>query len=157
MNAYGLVVCTLSTGVMAVIAWVTDAPFIFPSLGPSIILSFCTPRAREASARNMVGGHLIGAAAGLLALAVFGLLDDPSAIETGVTAARVLAAALSIGLTALGMVATDYVHAPAGSTTLLISLGIFRTLENVGILAAAVLIVAAITAASNRFALRSPA
>lgn len=76
-------------------------------------------------------------------------------IETGVTAPRVFAAALSIGLTALGMVATDYVHAPAGSTTLLISLGIFRTLENVGILMGAVLVVAVITTATIRLTPRS--
>lgn len=35
-----------------------------------------------------------------LALAVFGLLDDPAVVEQGVTAARIGAAALSLGLTA---------------------------------------------------------
>lgn len=59
---------------------------------------------------------------------------------------RVVAAALSVGLTAFGMVATDHVHAPAGSTTLLISLGIFRTLGSVGVLIGAVSIVALLTA-----------
>jgi len=66
----------ISIGVMAAAALVTGAPLIFPSLGPTAFLLFYTPLQPAASPRNTLGGHLIGAAAGYLSLAVFGLLDQ---------------------------------------------------------------------------------
>src|SRR5512132_721277 len=53
-----------SIGLMAVVALITRAPFIFPSLGPTAFLLFFTPTAPAASPRNAVCGHLIGALAG---------------------------------------------------------------------------------------------
>jgi CBS domain-containing membrane protein len=94
----------IAIGAMAFVAFVTGEPFVFPSLGPTAFLLFYTPLLPAASPRNTLGGHLIGAAAGYLALVVFGLADAPPALASGVTAARVGAAALSLGLTSGAMV-----------------------------------------------------
>ena len=69
---------------------------------------------------------------------VFGLTDAPPALATSVTAGRVGAAALSLGLTSGAMVLARVPHPPAGATTLIVSLGIFRLPSQLVILMVAV-------------------
>lgn len=128
----------IAIGVMSLIAFVTGEPFIFPSLGPTAFLLFYTPLLPAACPRNTLGGHAIGAAAGYLALVVFGLTDAAPALATSVTGARIGAAALSLGLTSGVMVLARVPHPPAGATTLIVSLGIFREPEQLLVLMVAV-------------------
>lgn len=114
----------ISIGIMAALAVVTHSPFIFPSLGPTAFLFFYTPTAPSASPRNTIIGHAIGAVAGYLSLVVTGLTMAGPAFAVGVSWPRVIAAALSLGLTAGVMVLLKSPHPPAGATTLIISLGI---------------------------------
>jgi CBS-domain-containing membrane protein len=126
LGLFAMVNGLVAIGVMALVALVTGEPFVFPSLGPTAFLLFYTPLAPAASPRNALGGHLIGAAAGYLALVAFGLTDAAPALATSVTGARVGAAALSLGLTSGAMVWAGVSHPPAGATTLIVSLGILR-------------------------------
>lgn len=114
----------ISIGLMSVLALVTKSPFVFPSLGPTAFLFFYTPRAPSASPRNTLVGHTIGVLAGYFSLLVTGLTAAGPALAVGVTWPRVIAAALSLGLTAGLMVLSKSPHPPAGATTLIISLGI---------------------------------
>src|SRR5262249_40914650 len=63
----------ISIGLMAALALVTGAPYIFPSLGPTAFLFFYTPRAPSASPRNTLVGHTIGVLAGYASLLITGL------------------------------------------------------------------------------------
>ena len=126
MGLFALVNGVISIAIMAAAALVTGQPFIFPSLGPTAFLLFYTPLLAASCPRNTLGGHAIGAAAGYLALVVFGLTDAAPALATSVTGARVGAAALSLGLTSGAMVWARVPHPPAGATTLIVSLGIFH-------------------------------
>ena len=128
----------IAIGAMAFVAYVTGEPFVFPSLGPTAFLLFYTPLLPASSPRNTLGGHAIGAAAGYLALVVFGLTDADPALATGVTGGRVGAAALSLGLTSGAMVWARVPHPPAGATTLIVSLGILREPEQLVVLMVAV-------------------
>lgn len=114
----------ISIGLMSVLALITGSPFIFPSLGPTAFLFFYTPTAPAASPRNTLIGHGIGVLAGYFSLLVTGLTAAGPALAVGVTWPRVIAAALSLGLTAGVMVLARSPHPPAGATTLIISLGI---------------------------------
>ena len=116
----------IAIGVMALVAFVTGEPFVFPSLGPTAFLLFYTPTQPAASPRNTLGGHLIGALAGYLALLAFGLTERGPALAAGVDWANVGAAALSLGLTSGAMVWFKVPHPPAGATTLIVSLGFLR-------------------------------
>jgi CBS domain-containing membrane protein len=128
----------IAIGIMALAALVTGQPFVFPSLGPTAFLLFYTPLLPASSPRTTLGGHAIGAAAGYLALVVFGLTDAAPALATNVTGARVGAAALSLGLTSGAMVWARVPHPPAGATTLIVSLGILREPEQLAVLLLAV-------------------
>lgn len=142
----------IAIAIMAGVAFATGEPFIFPSLGPTAFLLFFTPTAPAASPRNTIIGHAIGAAAGYLALVVFGLTDDPPALATSMTGARVGAAAVSLALTSAFMVWLRAPHPPAGATTLIVSLGILREPEQLVVLMVAVVLLTAQGFVINRLA-----
>lgn len=142
----------LSIGIMSVAALVSGQPFIFPSLGPTAFLFFYTPLAPPASPRNAVIGHFIGVVAGWSSLLAFGLQNVGPAISTGVTGPRVAAAALSLGLTSGFMVLLKAPHPPAGATTLIVSLGILRTFDQMVVLMAAVVLLTIQALVINRLA-----
>lgn len=132
--------------VPGVLAWLTGFPFIFPSLGPTAYVLATKPTAPASRPRRVIGGHLVGVAAGLLAfrlldpgLAVTAQLDPASPAALAVAASGVLASTL----TAAGMLVTDLGHAPACATTLIVSLGLLSTpAQAAGIVLAVVVLVA---------------
>lgn len=140
LGAFAFVNGLVSIGIMAATAFVTGAPFIFPSLGPTAFLLFYTPTAPASSPRNTILGHLVGVGAGYLSLVIFGLTAAAPALATSVTAGRVWAAALSLALTSGFMVWLRVPHPPAGATTLIVSLGILREPWQLVVLMAAVVL-----------------
>ena len=142
----------ISIGLMSILAVVTKSPFIFPSLGPTAFLFFYTPTAPTASPRNTIVGHAIGVAAGYLSLVLTGLTTAGPALAIGVSWPRVVAAALSLGLTAALMVLLNSPHPPAGATTLIISLGLLTTPSKLLILMAAVVLLTIQAFTINRLA-----
>ncbi len=142
----------ISIGLMSVLAVITRSPFIFPSLGPTAFLFFYTPTAPSASPRNTLIGHAVGASAGYLSLVVTGLTMAGPALTIGVTWPRVIAAGLSLGLTAGVMVLLRSPHPPAGATTLIVSLGILRQPWQLVLLMAAVVLLTLQAIAINRLA-----
>jgi CBS domain-containing membrane protein len=132
----------ISIGIMSGLALVTGSPFAFPSLGPTAFLFFYTPTAPPASPRNTVIGHGIGVLAGYFSLMVTGLTSAGPALAVGVTGPRVVAAGLSLGLTAGLIVLLRAPHPPAGATTLIVSLGIItKPLQLVILMGAVVLLI----------------
>lgn len=152
LAAFSLINGFISIALMALAAVVTRAPFVFPSLGPTAFLFFYTPMAATAAPRNAFIGHLIGAAMGYLALLLFGLTDAGPAFATGVDLPRVMAAALSLGLTSALMVLCRAPHPPAGATTLIISLGILTQPWQLGVLMLAVVLLTVQAFVINRLA-----
>ena len=142
----------ISIALMAFLALITQSPFIFPSLGPTAFLFFYTPTSPSASPRNTICGHAIGVIAGYLSLVLTGLTTAGPAIAVGVSGPRVLAAALSLGLTAGLMVLFKVPHPPAGATTLIISLGIMTQPRQLFILMIAVILLTLQALAINRLA-----
>lgn len=113
------------------IAWLTGEPFIFPSLGPSAFILAVERSGDRTRTYRVVGSHLIGAVAGLLAYSLLATgislsaSPPPAGSVEGLRLA--LSGVVSIVLTAWGMLATNTVHAPACATTLIVSLGVLST------------------------------
>jgi len=142
----------LSIGIMSALALVTNSPLIFPSLGPTAFLFFYTPTAPSASPRNTIIGHGIGVLAGYFSLVITGLTAAGPALSVGVTTPRVIAAALSLGLTAGLMVLLKSPHPPAGATTLIVSLGLLTSPRNLILLMVAVILLTVQAFVINRLA-----
>lgn len=142
----------ISIAIMSAIAVLTSSPFIFPSLGPTAFLFFYTPTAPAATPRNTLLGHGIGVLAGYLALALTGLTAAGPALTSGVTWPRVLAAALSLGLTSALMMLLHAPHPPAGATTLIVSLGLLTHPAQLALLMVAVALLTGQAMLINRLA-----
>lgn len=112
-------------------AYLFRQPLLFPSLGPTAFLIFRTPMAASASPRNTLIGHGIAIVVGYSALALFGLRQTPSALQAGISPARIGAATLSVAVTSAVLILFRSLHPPAGATTLIVSLGLLSTLHAV--------------------------
>ncbi|QDT15518.1 HPP family protein [Alienimonas californiensis] len=149
---FGLINGGASVGLVAILAHATRSPFLFPSLGPTAFLLFYEPTAAASSPRNALLGHLVGAVAGWLSLAAFGLLDAAPALRAGVSWAYAGAAALSLGSTSAIMILLRAPHPPAGATTLIVSLGLMPHLWQIPVLLAAVFLLLVQAFVINRLA-----
>jgi CBS-domain-containing membrane protein len=124
-NAVYTFVCSLlAIALSGTWAWVAEEPLLFPSLGATAFLMFETPMAEVGTPRNTIIGHAVGVAAGAASLALFGLWNDPSLYETGMTAARIGAVALAVALTGGVLRVLRAAHPPAGATTIIVASGL---------------------------------
>jgi CBS-domain-containing membrane protein len=146
-TAFGSLMTIALSGLLA---WGLDEPLVFPSLGATAFLFFETPMAEVASVRNTIIGHSVGAAVAFLWLNVFGLVGDPSAIATGFTAERVACVALSLAFTGGILRLVRSAHPPAGATTVIVSIGLLTTWDELLILIAGVALLSASAWCLNR-------
>src|SRR5437867_1431159 len=130
----------VSIAILCALAMVFHTPFIFPSLGAMAFLMFFMPTAPATSPRNALWGTAIALVCGYGALWLTGLQYAGPATMTQVVWARILAAALSLGLTGALMILLDVPHPPAAGTTLIVSLGVVTTPSYLVVLEAAVLL-----------------
>jgi hypothetical protein len=142
--------CAVAVVVAGAAALLTHQPWLFPSLGPAVMLHVTQPRSAESSPRNTLIGHAVALIAGYVLLVVCGLSSHPSVLREGVTAPRIIAAAGSLAVTALVLLLLNASHPPAGATTLIVSLGLLHTPAQLLIAAAAVVLVTAVDWAYNR-------
>ena len=115
----------ITIALLAAVAMVSRTPFVFPSLGPTAFLFFFTPRGAggQPAPHHLRPRHRHRVRV-RRALRLSGLEHAPPAMATGVSAARIGAAALSLASTGALMILLKAAHPPAGATTLIISLGI---------------------------------
>ena len=121
-------------------------PWVFPSLGPTLMVLAETPRLPVARPQNVLVGHLVGIGAGVVALLLTDLRGHPSAVQEGLSTARVVACCVAVAVTALLLSLVRLQHPPAGATTLIVSLGILRANEQLRTMVLAVVLLAAVAA-----------
>jgi hypothetical protein len=140
LHAGGLIVT------VGLIAWASGYPALFPSLGPTAYV-LALGSETDTNVSRVVGGHVIGVLAGLLAYYALatGLVATDPAPAFSLSGLRIaVAGVVSVGLTTWAMLATDLQHAPACATTLIVSLGLLSTLfEGAVIIGSVVVLVGA--------------
>ncbi|SDE73686.1 HPP family protein [Halorientalis regularis] len=126
--------------VTGALAWVTGEAFVFPSLGPTAYL-LATVHTELQTGRRVIGGHLIGVVAGLLAYhTIAGGLSIVAAHPSysGAQFRLIASGVVSVVLTTAGMRSTGTEHAPACATTLIVSLGLLSAPEEGGFIVVSV-------------------
>lgn len=149
---YIFVVGALAVAIAGLAAYLAKQPLLFPSLGPTVYLCFEKPLDPSASPRNTLIGHGVGLVVGYAALALFGLLHAPSTLQAGVTPARIGAATLAVALTGALLLLLRAPHPPAGATTLLVSLGLLATPQQLLAIAVGVVLLTVVCWLINRMA-----
>ena len=139
--AYAVVLTIVVLALTGVVGLLTHLPWLFPSLGPTVMLFFESPEQPSARPLNTIVGHAVGIVAGVACLAAFGLFGQPPAPVGGLTPAYVAAGALSVAITTLVLTLVKLPHPPAGASTLIVSLGILTTAPQVLSMIGAVILV----------------
>lgn len=147
---YMVVAGFLAITVNGLAAFFLKQPLLFPSLAPTVFTVFRQPLSKDSSPRNVVLGHTIAAGVGFAFLWIFGLYGEPSVLREGVTLARVFAAAGSVAATEAALILLRIPHPPAGTTTLLVALGLFTTPRELAALAAGIVLVTVVGWIINR-------
>ncbi|WIB65958.1 MULTISPECIES: HPP family protein [unclassified Curtobacterium] len=141
--------------VAGVVGLVLRQPWLFPSLGPTVMLFFSAPRQPSSRPRNALVGHVVGLAAGYGAYLAFGLVGSPSAPAGGLTPRYLLAAVVAVAVTTLVLHLLGMQHPPAGATTLIVALGILATPVAVLDMLGAVVLITVVGWGLNRLLLGS--
>lgn len=124
-------------------------PYLFPSVGPTVMVLAERPRSASAHPRSVLVGHTVGVAAGLFSLILFGLWHTPPVLRGGVGVARVGAVIVSLALTTLALQLLRAPHVPAGATTLIVSLGVLTSPRDLLAILTAIAFVAVVATALN--------
>jgi hypothetical protein len=140
---YAAVLAFVVLALCGAVGLAVKQPWLFPSLGPTAMLFFESPREKPAQPGNTLVGHFVGIAVGWGMLTVFHLDPLPPVPVGGLSTGYVLAGALSVALTSLILVGVGRPHPPAGASTLIVSLGILTTPTQLGTMALAVLLLTA--------------
>lgn len=131
--------------VVAAVAWAAHQPLIFASLGPTAYEIIEQPQMKSARAYNVIVGHLVGLAAGFLALYVLGAFAAPKLLPLGVLSAdRMWAIVIAAFLTTLANLLLKSGQPAALSTTLLVTLGSMQTRRDALAIVAGVFLIAII-------------
>jgi CBS-domain-containing membrane protein len=141
--AYAAALSLVVLALAGVVGVALHLPWLFPSLGPTVMLFFESPEQPAARPANTLIGHLTGLVMGVLCLYAFGLQDSPPAPVGGLTVLYVAAGSLSVALTTLLLTWLRKPHPPAGATTLIVSLGILTTPPQLLSMAGAILLITA--------------
>jgi len=97
----------IAIAVMEMLARLSGEPMVRVPFVTSIVLAMALPDSGPAQPRAIVGGHMLSAASGYLAIWLFGQGDT--------------AAAIAVGLSTFAMLASRMLHPPAGIDGFLIA------------------------------------
>jgi CBS domain-containing membrane protein len=120
---YVVISSVLGMAVLGVLAILGNEPFIFPPLGPTLFILFAFPLAQEARPRNVIGGHLVGLIAGIIALGVFGLVNEPPDL-TDLDWTRLGAVLVGLAIAAGTIMGLRLLHIPGIATAMVVAMGL---------------------------------
>jgi CBS-domain-containing membrane protein len=139
----------LTLAAVGLIGLLTHLPWLFPSLGPTVMLFFESPDQPAARPLNTLMGHGVGLFAGITCFYGFGVTTLQAAPVGGLTGAHLLAGAASVAVTTFVLTRIGLPHPPAGATTLIVALGILHTPAHFLTMAAAVVLLTGIGWGTN--------
>ena len=113
---------------------IRDDAVIIASIGATTFIVFAMPNNVIAKPRNLIGGHLVGLACGI----VCSLIPNPAFIHP--TIAHSLVYALAVGLSIFIMVVIDTEHPPASATALGVAIKGFSVNVTVALIASIVIL-----------------
>lgn len=149
VGIYAAAVSVVVLGGLGGLAAAFGQPFLFPSLGPTVMVLTERPHSASAHPRNVVVGHAVGLTVGWGSLAAFGLWNAPPLMAHPPSVARIGAVVVSLALTTLLLQVLRTPHAPAGATTLIVSLGLLKAPHDLVAIVTAVVFVTAVATVLN--------
>ncbi len=101
----------------------THQPWLFASLGSTVLIQAVTPDDKTARPWNAVVGHVVGFSIGIATGWIIGALAGAGYGDDAMSIWRIVIAMLAIAATAVVQLTTDSYHPPGAGTCLLIAFG----------------------------------
>ena len=141
--AFSVVHCALSVLALGLLARLLDRPLVLPAIGASAYVVFSAPTSPAAAPPSVLVAPLVGALVGAAILALFGIAGERGGLPSAPDWPRIGAVAGSLAGTIGVLRALRCSHAPAGATTVIVSVGLLPHARHAldFLLAAAVLVV----------------
>ena len=152
LGVYAALVAAVVLALTGLVGVAFRQPWLFPSLGPTLMVIAETPRQPSAHPRNVLVGHVVAVAAGWIALVVTGLRNAPPVVQAGLDARYVTSAVIALALTVFVLQLIKMPHPPAGATTLIVALAILRTPGQLAVIVLSVILVTLLASAVNLLA-----
>ena len=149
LGVYAAVAAGVVLALTGLVGVLLKQPWLFPSLGPTLMVILETPGQPPAHPRNVLVGHVVAVAAGWFALLVTGLRDAPPVVQHGLDGRYVTSAVIALALTVLVLQLLKMPHPPAGATTLIVALAILHTPGQLAVIVLAVLLVTILASGAN--------
>ena len=131
--------------IVGLVGLVSRTPLLLASLGPTAYEQTEMPHIRSSRPYNVVIGHMIGLAAGFLAIALAHAWSAPKVLAVGqLTSARVWACVIAAAMTSFVTLVLRASQPAALATTLLVALGSLQTKHDAFVVVGAVLLLAAL-------------
>jgi len=124
-SLYMLIVATFLTALLCAVAVIASEPFVVPSVGPTIFIIVGFPLSEQAHPRNILYSTAAAIVAGIIALALFGLIDVPPDL-TDLTWTRSGALVVAVAIAVGGIIMLRSLHAPAVATAMIIAAGLLK-------------------------------
>ncbi|MCX6370950.1 MAG: HPP family protein [Solirubrobacterales bacterium] len=122
---YIVVMGTFLTAVLCAFAVVTSEPFVVPSIGPTIFIIVGFPLSEQAHPRNILYSTAIAIVAGIVGLAIFGLINVPPDLAD-LTWVRAGALTVAVAIAVTGIIVSRSLHAPSVATAMIIAAGLLN-------------------------------
>src|SRR4051812_6063522 len=112
-GAYAAILSLIILALSGTVGLLTHLPWLFPSLGPTVMLFFESPDQPSARPLNTIVARGVGILVGVGRLAAFGLYGQQPATVAGLRPAYLLAGALSVAVTTGILTIIGLPHPPA--------------------------------------------
>lgn len=138
--------------VLSLFAWLTDLPLAFPALGPSAFILFSSPLSIAAAPRNVIMGHWISLATGLVVWNLVSYCSGaPVSLQSG-SWPLLCSASLTMAISSALLLRLSCPHPPACASGLVVGLGAIIAWPDLLAIAAAVVCLTYQAYATNRLA-----
>lgn len=121
------ILATVSAVLVLMVLNIMANKVVMASLGASCFIAFCVPNKKASGPRFLVGGYIVGIAAGTICYWI-AKTPWPDSMSIMQSHSDVIFGGLAIGLAMFGMVVTNTEHPPAASLALGLVLGEWQLL-----------------------------
>jgi CBS domain-containing membrane protein len=139
---YAMTCGAVALGIISLMSMWTRMPLLFPPLAPSAFILFTTPLAPAGSPRNLILGHSIAVAVGLIVLRGANLIWPEAGLLTPATMGveRMAIIIVTMGLITALMILIHCHHPPAAASATVACMGFLDPIQALGLVLAAILL-----------------
>ena len=140
----------IAIAIVVAAAWISNAPLVFPALGPTIFILYSAPLSPAAAPRSVIVGHYVAMITGSVAWHAVSYISGAPVTLAASGWPAICSTTAAMAITALLLVRLRSPHPPACASAMIVALGGVRHWFDLLCMAIAVLLVTGQAIGVNR-------